>query len=141
MANDEKIQKLIDEVKKRKKEIEGIESYSFKTNMQVSTGLDKNKVNLQVLDLPSLIFAYTLLSLLAEKQLTIHKEFGITDPVTLDGFTWDKWKSDISHKINKLQINKKKKELEKLEERLNKLVSPELRAQLELQEIEKELGL
>lgn len=141
MANDEKIQKLIDEVKKRKKEIEGIESYSFKTNMQVSTGLDKNKVNLQVLDLPSLIFSYTLLSLLAEKQLTIHKEFGITDPVTLDGFTWDKWKSDISHKINKLQINKKKKELEKLEERLNKLVSPELRAQLELQEIEKELGL
>ncbi len=141
MANDEKIQKLIDEVKKRKKEIEGIESYTFKTNMQVSTGLDKNKVNLHVLDLPSIIFAYTLLSLLAEKQLTIHKEFGITDPVTLDGFTWDKWKSDISHKINKLQINKKKKELEKLEERLNKLVSPELRAQLELQEIEKELGL
>lgn len=141
MANDEKIQKLIDEVKKRKKEIEGIESYSFKTNMQISSILERNRVNLQTLDLSPLVSVYAYLSLLAEKQLTIHKEFGITDPVTLDGFTWDKWKSDISHKINKLQINKKKKELEKLEERLNKLVSPELRAQLELQEIEKELGL
>jgi hypothetical protein len=141
MANDEKIQKLIDEVKKRKKEIEGIESYTFKTNMQVSMGLDRNKVNLQVLDLHGIISVYSFLSLLAEKQLTVHKEFGITDPVTIDGFAWDKWKSDISHKINKLQINRKKKELEKLEERLNKLVSPELRAQLELQEIEKELGL
>ena len=61
--------------------------------------------------------------------------------MAFDGFSWEKWKSDIAHKINKLQISKKKQELEKLEERLNKLVSPELRAQLELQEIERELGL
>jgi hypothetical protein len=34
----------------------------------------------------------------------------------------------------------KKKELELLEERLNKLISPELRAQMELEEIKKMLS-
>lgn len=139
MANDEKIQKLIDEVKKRKQEIESINSYSFKTNMQL--GIMGQKLNLQTLDLDGLTTIYAYYSVVAEKKLTINKEFGINTEVAFDGFSWDKWKSDIAHKINKLQISKKKQELEKLEERLNKLVSPELRAQLELQEIERELGL
>lgn len=139
MANDEKIQKLIDEVKKRKQEIESINSYSFKTNMQL--GIMGQKLNLQTLDLDALTTIYAYYAVIAEKKLTINKEFGITTEVVFDGFPWSKWKADIAHKINKLQITKKKQELEKLEERLNKLVSPELRAQLELQEIERELGL
>lgn len=41
----------------------------------------------------------------------------------------------------KLSLSAKRKELETLEGRLEKLVSPELRARMELELIEKELGL
>lgn len=56
------------------------------------------------------------------------------------GFTFDDWAEDIKTRIDKIEITMKKKELELLEERLNKLVSPELRAQMELEEIKKMLA-
>ena len=56
------------------------------------------------------------------------------------GFTFDQWKADIKTRIDKIQISKKKKELEELEVRLDKLISPELKQQMELEEITKLLG-
>lgn len=47
----------------------------------------------------------------------------------------------IYNRINKLSLSAKRKELEALEARLDKLVSPELKAKMELELIEKELGL
>lgn len=55
-------------------------------------------------------------------------------------YTFDEWLSDIKTRIDKIQILSKKKELEMLEERLNKLISPELRAQMELENIQKLLN-
>lgn len=56
------------------------------------------------------------------------------------GFTFDEWFSDIKTRIDKIQIGSKRKELEILESRLDKLISPELRTQLELAEIQKLLS-
>ena len=55
-------------------------------------------------------------------------------------FTFEDWKNDVQTRINKVQISKKKKELEALETRLDKLISPDLKAQMELDEISKLLG-
>lgn len=50
------------------------------------------------------------------------------------------WLADIKARIAKVKIGEKRKKLEDLEKRLNAIVSPELRAQLELEAIEKALG-
>lgn len=55
-------------------------------------------------------------------------------------FSFEDWASDIKTRIDKIQINAKKKELEMLEARLDKLISPELKANLELAEIQKMLS-
>ena len=51
------------------------------------------------------------------------------------GFSLEAWISDIKTRVNKIDISKKRDELEKLETRLNSLISPELRNQMELEEI------
>jgi hypothetical protein len=48
-------------------------------------------------------------------------------------------KSDIKTRIEQLQIKIKKDELAILEERVNKLVSPEQRRQIELEQLVEEL--
>jgi hypothetical protein len=60
---------------------------------------------------------------------------GVSSTFKWSGFTLDDWQSDIQCRVIKIQITKKKQELEFLESRLDKLISPELRAKLELEEI------
>jgi hypothetical protein len=45
----------------------------------------------------------------------------------------------MSFQTNKVQIASKREKLSKLEERLKKIISPELQAELELEAIESEL--
>lgn len=56
-------------------------------------------------------------------------------------FIAEKVKVGFNPRIDKIEITMKKKELELLEDRINKLISPELRAQMELEEIKKSLGV
>jgi hypothetical protein len=50
-----------------------------------------------------------------------------------------KWISDIRTRINKLRIASRTKDLQALEARLDAIISPNLRAELELKAIESEL--
>jgi len=136
---DDKVQKLIGEVAKRKKEIADIGSYSYKTNMQLSIGGQTK--NLQTLNLEDLLSAYAQMSLVVQEATRLAKLHSVDYKPSLSGFAWDKWEQDIEHRLKKLSLSKRQSELDKLEERLNKLISPELRAKLELEAIEKELGL
>jgi hypothetical protein len=56
------------------------------------------------------------------------------------GHTVADWQADIQKRINKVQISKKKADLQTLEDRLDKLISPELRREMELAEIQKMLA-
>ena len=51
------------------------------------------------------------------------------------GFTVDEWKDDFQTRVNQISIQEKRKELSEIESRLNSLISPELRAQMELEAI------
>ena len=57
------------------------------------------------------------------------------------GFSIDDWKSDIISRINQISVKAKKKELDTLSDRLNAIVSPEQRREMELEAIKKELSL
>lgn len=65
----------------------------------------------------------------AAKELGLEKEFSWL------GFTPLEWKKDLQIRVDQLNFVEKNKELNTLETRLNSLVSPELKAAMELEEI------
>ena len=68
------------------------------------------------------------------------KELGVNANFTWLGFTKDDWKKDIMTRVSILQLAKRKAELAELEKKLNGILSPELRAKMELEYITTALG-
>jgi len=142
---DKKTLDLINEVKKRKQEISNIERISWKTNCSFSynNGDLLKSINLHVLkDIRELI---SIAAFLIEKEESYKKALKILNVENPPDFFWNcysvsDWLEDIQSRINKSQIAIKKEKLENLEKRLNSIISPELRAEIELELIEKELN-
>ena len=141
---DNRIQELFKKVELKKKEIKNIESSNWKTNCSFTFNPGSaDRLNIHVIsDAESLI---SILAFLLEKESFYSKameELGISG----SKFTWqtysvEEWKQDVQSRLNKINISKKKKQLSELEEKLNGLVSPEVKRQLEVAAIEALLKL
>ena len=142
---DKKTLALIEAVKKQKKEIAVAERTSRETNCLFRESPGAQPINLNVeSDIGKLVQIAAFLHLKEDAYSFVSAEYFASDDVPKfkwDGYTFEEWMSDIKGRIAKLQINSKKKKLESLESRLSSIISPELRAQMELEAIEKELGL
>jgi hypothetical protein len=144
-STDKKTLELIAQVKEKKSAIEKAEKPSYKTNRVFSyaEGNKSNTININVeTDVRKLVcIASFLIERSSNYELTAKKVFGIEKlpPFTWDGFTLDDWLSDLKTRVTKVQIVTEKKKLEALESRLNKIISPEKRAELELEAIASEL--
>jgi hypothetical protein len=133
-------------VKAKRAAIAKAEKPSYKTNCSFSyiEGNKSSATNIHVeTDVKKLIL---MVAFLSERQVSYHnaaKLLGVENPpdfkFTWDNFTADEWIGDIKARIAKIQISAEKEKLENLEKRLNKIVSPEKRAELELEAIEQEL--
>lgn len=143
MTNKDKITlELIEEVAKKKKEISKLEKPSYKTNMSFSYP-GGSPINLQVeSDINNLLNIAGFLLSIETYNGVAATNLEVSDrPVpSWNGFPIRDWAEDINTRISKCQIGAKKKKLEALENRLNAIISPELRAQMELEAIQKELG-
>lgn len=144
MANetDKMVQQLFEVVQKKKAEIAKAEKPSWATNCAFRYNKDSSaSTNIQVCsDVEELIH---MLAFLCDKKRGFNEAqelLGTTHKFRWLGFSFEDWSGDIKTRIDKIQITNKKKELEALESRLDKLVSPELKAQMELAEISKLLG-
>jgi hypothetical protein len=60
---------------------------------------------------------------------------GVEYNFTWLGFSVDEWKEDFQTRVNQISVQEKRKELAELESRLNAIISPELKAQMELEAI------
>ena len=144
VKTDKKTLELIKEVQRRKEEIAKAEKPSYKTNCSFSyiEGKAADAINLHVeASVKNLICIAAFLKDKEEAYAEVAQELGVAD---VPAFTWNgssvaEWIADIKARINKIQIAAKKKQLETLEARLGAIVSPELRAELELEAIAKEL--
>jgi len=138
-TRDEKVQELFQIVQQKKSAIVKAEKPNWQTNCSFGYIKDSSqRTNIQILnDIDELaeILAFLIRREESHKQAVI--KLGIESKFKWMGFTMDQWESDIQTRIDKIQISKKKQELEQLESRLNSLVSPELRAEMELDEITK----
>jgi hypothetical protein len=75
-----------------------------------------------------------------DKSESAAKELGVDYNFTWLGFTVEEWKDDFQTRVNQISVQEKRKELAELESRLNAIISPELKAQMELEAIEKLLS-
>ncbi len=136
---------LIKEVNKRKAEISKLEKPNYKTNLSFSYDERKpnDSINVHVeMSIKNLIdmAAFVKAKAVAYYDVASMVMEGTPPPFTWMNFTHEDWLDDIKTRINKLHITQKKKQLETLEARLNSIISPELRAQIVLDEITSELG-
>lgn len=140
-AADKKVMELVEIVKKRKEEINKAEKPQWNTNMSFGYTEDtSSRTNLQtVIDLKQLI---SIVAFLNEKEKSFNEaatELGVEAKFKWLDFSVAEWKADIALRISKIQISKKKKELEVFESKLNGLISPELKRKLDLEALEEEL--
>lgn len=142
---DQKTLDLIKEVAKQKAEISKAERPNWKTNCAFTyiEGNLNGATNLHVQsNVKELISIAGFLLEKAEAYGKAASALGLNSPpsFTWSGFSVDDWLEDIRTRINKLQIASKKEKLEKLEFRLNAIISPELRAEMELAAIQSDLS-
>lgn len=141
--SDKKTMQMIDLVKKKKAEIKNLERADWKTHCSFSFSPDRsNPKNLHTVKDVNMLIAMAgfLLQTSAHIELAA-KAVGVDKP---DEFKWlghnaSDWIADIKTRVGQINLADKKQKLSKLEGRLDKIISPELKAELELAEIEAEL--
>lgn len=141
-TQDEIVQELLDVIEEKKSEISKAERPNWITNgsFKYAKGSTES-FNLQTItDINVFINA---LAFLIDREKSFNEaseRLGVEDKFTWFGYSVEDWQTDFKTRITKIQIVSKRKELEVLESRLNKLISPELRKAMELEEITKALS-
>jgi hypothetical protein len=139
---DERTLQLIQEVAKQKEEISRAERPNWATNCSFKFVEGGPSINLHVeSDLRVLIEIYAHIERVEESYYKAVEQLGLRDypAFSWGGFTASDWLKDVKSRISKIQISAKRKKLEALESRLNTIISPELRAELELEAISAQL--
>lgn len=143
LTADQKIKALFEQVRQKKLAINTAEKPNWKTSGSFRYSQDSahNVIN---------IFSETNQEKIVQiYAFLVERSKAFSDSATILGvkkvFTWlqyteDEWFYDLKTRVNQLQLSAKKKELADLEARLNAVVSPELKAQMEIDAIEELLA-
>lgn len=135
MENDNKIQELLKKVEEKKATIKSTERPAWETNCSFKWG-GNNITNLHVTDVDTLVSMLAFLTRQSESHSRAAMMLNVESPFLHGGFTFDQWLKDIKLRLNILQVSTTKKQLATLEEKLNQLMSPEMKAKKSLEEIE-----
>jgi hypothetical protein len=142
-TTDEKVKELFLSVQEKKLAIEKAERPCWKTSgtFGYSANSAHDRINIQTTtDVRKIVEMLSFLSDRKEKSESAASELGVKYSFTWLGFTVDEWKSDFQTRVNQISIQEKRKELAEIESRLNAIISPELKAQMELEAISELLG-
>ena len=138
---DQQIKTLWNQVQEQKKSIQKTEKSTWLTNCSFSYGDLADTRNIQTVSEP-FFFIDALGHILSKKHYydLAAKELGIKHEFTWSGFSLEDWRTDFKTRLEKIGLAKKRKNLATLEARLDAIVSPEVRRQMELEEIAKLLN-
>lgn len=136
---DKKTLELIKQVNKQKSEIAKLDRPNWLTNCSVEINSKHTNIHVEA-SIPKLVEIAGFL-LVQEESFQKASDFLELEPSKYlwNGYAVSEWLTDIKSRIAKIRIGEKRKKLELLESRLNAIISPELRAQLELEAITNEL--
>jgi hypothetical protein len=143
-TTDEKVKTLFESVQEKKLAIEKAERPCWLTagNFGYSANSAHDRINIQTLtDVRKIVEMFAFIIDRKEKSESAAKELGVNYTFTWLGFSVDEWKNDFQTRVNQISIQEKRKELAEIEARLNAIISPELKAQMELEAISKLLDV
>ena len=134
-SKDKIVKELLKIVKDKKEAIAKAEKPTWETNCTFSpTGGTADRVNLNVeTDLNVLIGILGFLINKKNSFFAAAEMLGLKIEFKHQGFSFDAWAADIKTRVNKVEIAKKRAEVEEIESRLNKLISKEERELIELE--------
>lgn len=136
MNTDEIIDSLLAKVEQKTKEIKNLERPTWKTSCVFGYNQGPNKVQIQAtkdLDVLVGIFAWCENQKVAwEVSCTL---LDINRVCKVDGYSLDDWQADVKTRLDQIQIESKRKELKSYEDKLNELISPEKRREIELKKL------
>jgi len=139
-TTDERVKELFDSVQEKKLAIEKAERPCWKTSgtfgFSANSAHDRAQIA-TLTDIRKIIEMYAFLIERKEKSVLAAKELGVTYNFTWLGHSVEEWKEDFQTRVNQISIQEKRKELAEIESRLNSIISPELKAQMELEAISK----
>lgn len=144
-STDDAVMELLRTVKQKKDEIKAL---SRKPNWLTTCTLGRNsdsaadRVNIMtIVDPARIIELYTFL---LEKELhweKAAKDLGFDLAPTHQGYSIADWKADLKTRASQLVLEQKRRDIDTLDKRINSLVSPDQRREMELEALQKELGV
>jgi len=142
-TTDEMVKELFDTVQTKKLAIEKAERPCWQTsgNFGYSANSAHDRTDVKTItDVRKIVDMLAFLMDRKEKSESAAKELGVTYTFSWLGFSVDEWKSDFVTRVNQISLKEKQKELAEIEARLNAIISPELKAKMELEVLSKLLG-
>jgi len=147
---DDRVRVLFDKVEQKRKQIKSIKGKPHFTTNNVFTWFTGGApagapVNLNVQTIESLLEIY---SFLIDKEQSFQKTLAklAAKGIELDvkfshgGYSLEDWLKDIELHLSLKNIKKEEDKLKAMEAKLENLISPEMRRQLEIESLEKELA-
>ena len=137
-TTDEKVRELFDLVQSKKLVIEKAERPCWKTsgNFGYSANSAHDRTTIAtVTDVRKIVEMYAFIMDRKDKSESAAKDLGVEYNFTWLGFSVDEWKEDFQTRVKQISVQEKRKELAELESRLNAIISPELKSQMELEAI------
>lgn len=139
-TTDEMVKELFDTVQEKKLAIEKAERPCWQTsgNFGYSANSAHDRTDIKTItDVRKIVDMLAFLIDRKEKSESAAQELGVTYSFTWLGFSVDEWKSDFQTRVDQISIQEKRKELAGIEARLNAIISPELKAKMELEALSK----
>ena len=142
LTHDEKVLQLFERLQAKKAEVANAERPQYITGGQFrySETMGNSVDIISVRDERKLVEILTFLKERSQKYAESAQELNVDAVFTWLDFTVEEWTTDLKTRVSILQLAKRKAELKKLEERVDAIVSPELKRKMELDALEKLLN-
>lgn len=135
-TTDQMVKQLFDSVQAKKLAIEKAEKPCWQTSCNFGFSADSahERKDIRILnDTRKIVDMLAFLMDRKEKSERAANELGVDYSFSWLGFSLEEWKSDFQTRINQISIQERKRELAEIEARLNAIISPELKAKMELE--------
>ena len=142
-TTDQKIKELFDTVQEKKLAIEKAERPCWLTggNFGYSANSAHDRTDVKtVTDVRKIVDMLAFLIDRKEKSEKAATELGVEYNFKWLGFTLDEWKNDFQTRVNQISILELRKKLSEMESRLNLVLTPALKAEMEVDSITDELS-
>lgn len=141
LTADQRVQALFDALQAKKAEVANAERPQYITGGSFRYS-ESNGASIDIIserNEKKLVEILTFLLERSEKYAVAAEQLNVTVDFTWLGFTVKEWFTDLKTRVSTLQIAKRRAELKELEEKINKVISPEMRREMELKALEASL--